>query len=96
MNDGKKCRLFAEVFDAGITVSGNEQVEFQEIKLDYFSTGYKERDPIYAVTENTSARYILDSTGRICEIQTDNIPKYYQKRLITKDDLKELMLLLKS
>lgn len=89
VNDGKNVGYLPKVFDAGITVSGNEQVEFQEIKLDYFSTGYKERDPIYAVTENTSARYILDSTGRICEIQTDNIPKYYQKRLITKDDLKE-------
>lgn len=89
VNDGKNVGYLPKVFDAGITVSGNEQVEFQEIKLDYFSTGYKERDPIYAVTENTSARYISDSTGRICEIQTDNIPKYYQKRLITKDDLKE-------
>ena len=51
--------------------------------MDYFSIGYKEKDPIYAVTENTSARYVKDNAGRVCEIQTDNIPKYYQKRLIT-------------
>lgn len=87
VNDGKNVGYLPKIFDAGITVTGND-VEFQEIKLDYFSTGYKKRDPIYAVTENTSARYVKDNTGRVCEIQTDNIPKYYQKRLITKDDLK--------
>lgn len=87
VNDGKNVGYLPKIFDAGITVTGND-VEFQEIKLDYFSTGYKKRDPIYAVTENTSARYVKDNAGRVCEIQTDNIPKYYQKRLITKDDLK--------
>ena len=87
VNDGKNVGYLPKIFDAGITVTGND-VEFQEIKLDYFSIGYKKRDPIYAVTENTSARYVKDNAGRVCEIQTDNIPKYYQKRLITKDDLK--------
>ena len=87
VNDGKNVGYLPKIFDAGITVTGND-VEFQEIKLDCVSTGYKKRDPIYAVTENTSARYVKDNAGRVCEIQTDNIPKYYQKRLITKDDLK--------
>lgn len=70
-----------KIFNAGITVSGNEAVEFQEIELDYFKNSYKRREPVYVVAENTSAYYNAATNSII----TDNIPKYYQKRLKTKD-----------
>ncbi len=71
-----------QIFNAGLRITGNEYVEFQEVKLDYFKNSYKTKMPVYAVAENTSAEYC----GAKNEINTDNIPKYYQKRLKTKDD----------
>lgn len=72
-----------KVFNAGIDVSGNESVRFQEIKLDYFKNSYRHRLPIYAVAENTSAAYFPEDNS----IRTNNVPQYYQLRLKTKDDL---------
>lgn len=46
-----------KIFNAGITVSGNEAVEFQEIELDYFKNSYKRREPVYVVAENTSTAF---------------------------------------
>lgn len=85
INDKKNIGYLPKIFDAGICVKGNEGIEFQNIPLDYFSGSYKERNPIFAVTENASAKYHMERN----EIHTDNIPIYYQKRLVTKDDLKE-------
>lgn len=85
INDKKNIGYLPKIFDAGIRVKGNEGIEFQNILLDYFSGSYKERNPIFAVTENASAKYHMERN----EIRTDNIPIYYQKRLVTKDDLKE-------
>ena len=85
INDKKNIGYLPKIFDAGICVKGNEEIEFQNIPLDYFSGSYKERNPIFAVTENASAKYHMERN----EIRTDNIPIYYQKRLVTKDDLKE-------
>lgn len=70
-----------KIFNAGISVTGNEAVEFQEIELDYFKNSYKRREPVYVVAENTSAFYNAATNSII----TDNIPKFYQKRLKTKD-----------
>lgn len=72
-----------KVFNAGINIVGNVSVEFQELKLDYFKNSYRERTPIYAVAENTSAAYFQEDNS----IRTDNIPRYYQLRLKTKDAL---------
>lgn len=72
-----------KVFNAGIDITGNDSVEFQEIKLDYFKNSYRDRAPIYAVAENTSAAYFQEDNS----IRTDNIPRYYQLRLKTKDGL---------
>lgn len=72
-----------KVFNAGLNIVGNNSVEFQEIKLDYFKNSYRDRTPIYAVAENTSAAYFQEDNS----IRTDNIPRYYQLRLKTKDDL---------
>lgn len=81
--EGKKnIGYLPKIFNAGMLVKGNESIIFQDIKLDYFKSSYKERALVYAVAENTSARYIPEKNA-IC---TDNIPKYYQMRLKTKDD----------
>lgn len=85
INEKKNVGYLPKIFDAGVRVKGNEHIEFQNITLDYFSGSYKDRNPIYAVTENASAKFNMDRN----EICTDNIPIYYQKRLVTKDDLKE-------
>lgn len=69
------------IFNAGIKIVGDEGIEFQDIELEYFKNSYKDREPIYAVAENTSVKFDADSNT----IETDNIPVYYQNRLITKD-----------
>lgn len=84
INDKKNIGYLPKIFDAGMRIKGNKEIEFQNISLDYFSGSYKERNPIFAVTENASAKYHM-ARNEIC---TDNIPIYYQKRLVTKDDLK--------
>lgn len=71
-----------QLYNAGMKITGNENVKFLDIKLDYFKNSYKNRAPVYAVTENTSAFFNEEENA----IYTDNIPKYYQKRLKTKDD----------
>lgn len=70
-----------KIFNAGIYIKGNESIVFQDIKLDYFKSSYKSRPPVYAIAENTSARFVA-AENAIC---TDNIPKYRQMRLKTKD-----------
>ena len=74
-----------KIFNAGIYIKGNESIVFQDIKLDYFKSSYKSRPLVYAIAENTSARFIADDNA-IC---TDNIPKYYQMRLKTKDNFNQ-------
>jgi hypothetical protein len=74
-----------KIFNAGMIVRGDENIEFLDVKLDYFKNSYKQRPPVYAVAENTSASYFPDKNA-IC---TDNIPKYYQMRLKTKDDFNQ-------
>ena len=83
VSDKSNIGYLPKVFNAGINIVGNDSVEFQEIKLDYFKNSYRERTPIYAVAENTSAAYFQEDNS----IRTDNIPRYYQLRLKTKDDL---------
>ena len=74
-----------QIFNAGINVVGNDDIVFQEIKLDFFKNSYKNRAPVYVVSENTSAEYFSSDNS----IRTDNVPKYYQYRLKTKDALSE-------
>lgn len=63
--DKKNMGYLPRVFDAKIFVVGNENVEFQNLKLDYFSSSYKEREPIYAVTENTAVKYVNRNDGSV-------------------------------
>ena len=81
MEGSRNIGYIPKVFNAGMCVKGNTSIVFQNIKLDYFKSSYKERSSVYAVAENTSARYIAED-NIIC---TDNIPQYYQYRLKTND-----------
>ena len=74
-----------KIFNAGIRIVGDEGIEFQDIELEYYKNGYKERQPIYAVAENTSAKFEHENNA----IQTDNIPTYFQRRLRTKDQFNQ-------
>ncbi len=74
-----------QIFNAGMNVVGNDSIKFVEIELDYFKNTYKEKPLVYVVAENTSASYDADNNM----IYTDNIPKYYQMRLKTKDNLNQ-------
>ena len=90
--DKKNVGYLPQIFDAKICVTGNDAIEFQNLKLDYFSSSYKEREPIYAVTENTAVKYVKRMDGTVEALQTDNIPIYYQLRLKTKDELNDYVL----
>lgn len=76
-----------KIFNAGMRIVGCDGAEFQEIELEYFKNSYKERQPIYAVAENTSAKFIAEENT----IQTDNIPIYFQNRLRTKDQYNQFI-----
>ena len=74
-----------KIFNAGMNIVGNEHVEFVDIKLDYFKNSYRKRSLVYAVSENTSVAYHSEDNS----IRTDNIPRYDQLRLKTKDGLSQ-------
>lgn len=84
-NDNMDIGYVPKIFNAGIRIVGDEGIQFQDIELDYFKNSYKVRQPIYAVAENTSAKFIPEENA----IQTDNIPIYYQNRLRTKDQFNQ-------
>lgn len=68
------------VFSTGLRVIG-DNVEFLEVAMENVKYSFKEKTPVYAIAENTSA--IFDEETN--EIRTENIPLYTQFRLITKD-----------
>lgn len=82
---GQKVGYIPKLFDAGISVVGNENVEFVEIELGCFETSFKDRNPVYAVAENASA----DFDEKKNELRTKNIPLYYQYRLKTNNKFNE-------
>lgn len=85
VNMSKNIGYLPKIFNAGLSVTGNENVIFDEVVLDYFKSSYKERTKVFVIAENTSASY----NPKTNTIFTDNIPKYYQHRLKTKDDYNE-------
>lgn len=72
------------IFNAGISVTA-EGTDFQEIELDYFKRSYKERVPVYSVAENASSKYSKENNS----IETENIPIYRQKRLVTNETYRD-------
>lgn len=81
--DGADLGYIPVIFDAGLSVKGNEHVKFKEIELENLKASYKNREPIYATAENTSVRYDASQNSLI----TDNVPYYIQYRLKTNDSL---------
>lgn len=73
-----------KIFNAGISVAA-EGTNFQEIELDYFKKSYKEREPVYSVAENASSKFRPENNS----IETENIPVYRQKRLVTNETYKD-------
>lgn len=73
------------IFNAGLRVIGNEDIEFKEIELDYFKSSYKQREPVFAVAENVSVSVDLKTKT----IETANVPLYTQFRLKAKNDFNE-------
>lgn len=82
---GRNVGYVPKLFNAGLSVVGNENIEFQEVKLGCFSESFKERESIYAIAENASVKYLEGNN----EIRTENIPIYYQYRLKTNDVFNE-------
>lgn len=82
VNEKNNVGYLPQFYNSGMKIVGNESVKFLDIKLDYFKNSYKNRALVYAVTENTAT--FFDEKKNT--IYTDNIPKYYQMRLKTKDD----------
>lgn len=82
VNEKNNVGYLPQFYNSGMKIVGNESIKFLDIKLDYFKNSYKNRALVYAVTENTAT--FFDEKKNT--IYTDNIPKYYQMRLKTKDD----------
>lgn len=74
-----------KLFNAGLSVKGENTVIFEEIELDYLKSTYKTRDAIYVIGENTSAEF--DKTEN--KVSTRNVPVYSQYRVRTKDKFNE-------
>lgn len=68
------------IYGAGLGVVA-DNTSFIPIEIDYFKKSYKERELVYSVAENASSKFIADKNS----IVTENIPVYYQKRLVTND-----------
>lgn len=72
------------IYNAGLAVRA-ENTQFLPVDIDYFKKSYKAREPIYAVAENAASKYDAENNTLI----TENIPVYYQKRLVTNDTYSE-------
>lgn len=79
--DRQNLGYLPKIYDAGITVIADEGIRFKEIPMRYFKTGFKKKQPVYAVTENASVEF--DQVEN--RLRTVNVPRYYQMRTITID-----------
>ena len=79
--DRQNLGYLPRIYDAGMTVVADAGIQFKEIPMRYFKTGFKKKEPVYAITENASVEYDKDSN----QLKTVNVPRYYQKRTITID-----------
>ncbi len=77
--DRQNLGYLPKIYDAGMTVVADEGIRFKEIPMRYFKTGFKKKEPVYAVAENASVEYEEDGN----QLKTVNVPRYYQKRTIT-------------
>ena len=79
--DRQNLGYLPKIYDAGMTVVADEGIRFKEIPMRYFKTGFKKKDPVFAVAENASVEFDEKDNA----LRTVNIPRYYQKRTITID-----------
>ena len=68
-----------KIYDAGLTIAADPEIEFKELPMSYFKAGFKKKESVFAVAENASVEYIKKDNKLI----TVNIPRYYQHRLVT-------------
>lgn len=79
--DRQNLGYLPKIYDAGMTIKADEGICFKEIPMRYFKTGFKKKEPVYAVAENASVEFDED----INQLRTVNVPRYYQKRTVTID-----------
>jgi len=79
--DRQNLGYLPKIYDAGMTIIADNGIKFKEIPMRYFKTGFKKKDPVYAVAENVSVKFDVDENA----LRTVNIPRYYQMRTITND-----------
>lgn len=79
--DRQNVGYLSRIFDAGITVIADPTISFKAIDLKYFKSGFKKREPVYAVAENASVEYKHDKNQLI----TVNVPVFFQHRVVTVD-----------
>ena len=79
--DRQNLGYLPKIYDAGMTIVADEGIKFKEIPMRYFKTGFKKKDPVYAVAENASVEFDAVENA----LKTVNIPRYYQMRTITID-----------
>lgn len=79
--DRQNIGYLPKIYDAGLTVVADKDIHFKEIPMRYFKTGFKKKEPVYAIAENASVEYIEEDNKLI----TINVPRYYQYRTITID-----------
>lgn len=77
--DRQNIGYLTKIFDAGITISADDGIKFKEIPMRYFKTGFKKKNPVYAVAENASVEFKEKDN----KLESINVPRYYQKRTIT-------------
>lgn len=80
--NSRNAGFLPQIYNAGLDIIGNANTVFNEIKLDYFSDSYKNREKCYAIGDNTSSEYNQNNNT----ISTLNIPLYYQYRTKTNDN----------
>ena len=56
-SDRQNIGYLPRIFDAGMDVIAEPDVEFKEIDLKYFKSSFKKREAVYAVAENASVEY---------------------------------------
>ena len=80
IEDKKNYGYSPKFFNAGIKVKA-KNTKFIPVDMDYSKKNYKQRELVYSFSENASSKFI-DSENAIV---TENIPIFYQKRLVTND-----------
>ena len=80
-SDRQNLGYLSQIYDAGMAVVADKTIRFKEVPMRYFKTGFKKKEPVFAVAENASVEY----DDKANSLKTVNVPRYFQKRIITID-----------